>query len=268
MTTLSDPTLGILIDAIGQHDFTPAELGVMLLRCDLARYGDGSRRGDTTELLVSALLGAQEQAAAAGDHQAHHGLLKFVRVFIEKTIRMPAFAPRWLTELREGLLADGYQMRWASGCLPNEAGRFDLVPTDAGPVPLAPEINALEQDLGARGYTVTLNHYKQAVNAYRQHDFEAANGQLRAALEDLVVQLAIKHAGFAKPIGQGGGGPAIEHLKATVGLAPDDGGDLLRGLWKMSHTNGSHPGRSDADEARFRLHTVTAIARLLLHRFR
>lgn len=50
-------------------------------------------------------------------------------------------------------------------------------------------------------------------------------------------------------------------------MAAADGGDMLKGLWAMSHTKGSHPGRSDADETRFRLHAITATARLLLHRF-
>jgi hypothetical protein len=42
---------------------------------------------------------------------------------------------------------------------------------------------------------------------------------------------------------------------------------MLKGLWKMIHTKGSHPGRSDAHETRFRMHAITATARLLLHRF-
>ena len=51
-------------------------------------------------------------------------------------------------------------------------------------------------------------------------------------------------------------------------LPEDDGGLLLRGLWKLSHTNGWHPGQSDPDEARFRMQVITAtIARFLLNHF-
>jgi hypothetical protein len=46
-----------------------------------------------------------------------------------------------------------------------------------------------------------------------------------------------------------------------------DGGLLLRGLWQLSHTRGSHPGRSDADEARFRMQVITAAARFLRKHF-
>lgn len=144
---------------------------------------------------------------------------------------------------------------------------FDILPTDAGPVPLATEISALERELGLRGYSIALNHYRQAINAFLQHDYEAANSQLRTTLEDIVVQLAIHHTNFIKPPKRGGGGPAIDALKGTANLAAGDGGDLLKGLWNMSHTKGSHPGSSDADEARFRVQVITAVARLLLHRF-
>jgi hypothetical protein len=81
------------------------------------------------------------------------------------------------------------------------------------------------------------------------------------------VRLATAHAGYVKPARQGGGGPAIACLKQTPNLAKDDGGDMLSGLWSMAHTKGSHPGASNADEARFRVQVITATARLLLHRF-
>lgn len=42
---------------------------------------------------------------------------------------------------------------------------------------------------------------------------------------------------------------------------------MLRSLWRMCHTNGPHPGLSDADEARFRMQVVTATSRFLLKRF-
>jgi hypothetical protein len=56
----------------------------------------------------------------------------------------------------------------------------------------------------------------------------------------------------------GGGGQAVRHLKATESLADNDGGDLIEALWNMRHTKGSHPGRSDANETRFRMQVITA----------
>jgi len=81
------------------------------------------------------------------------------------------------------------------------------------------------------------------------------------------MRLAEDHTSYIRPAKAGDGGNAIKQLKRAPALTPADGGDILEGLWAMSHTKGSHPGRSDADETRFRLHAITATARLLLHRF-
>lgn len=46
-----------------------------------------------------------------------------------------------------------------------------------------------------------------------------------------------------------------------------DGGHLIQGVWDISHTNGSRPGLSDAQEARTRMQFITAAAQLLLRHF-
>jgi hypothetical protein len=53
----------------------------------------------------------------------------------------------------------------------------------------------------------------------------------------------------------------------ACGAGRRSGGQLLRGVWQLNHTHGSHPGQSDADEARFRMQVITATARFLLKRF-
>jgi hypothetical protein len=92
----------------------------------------------------------------------------------------------------------------------------------------------------------------------------SANGDLRTALEDLVTRLAEDRAGYARQPQANQGYAAIRHLIQTGHLPEGDGGMLLLGLWKLSHTNGPHPGQSDGDEARFRLQVITATARFLL----
>lgn len=178
------------------------------------------------------------------------------------------------------MLSDGYELTWQIEDVMQPGNPFESAfghrkvktkyqaqPTDAGPVPLGSEITALEGELAARGYAVALNHYRQAVDNFRNHQHEAANSQLRTALEDLLVQLAEAHAGYTKTAGQGGGWQAIEKLTSTASLNEKNGGLLLQGFWKMGHTDGSHPGTSNADESRFRLQVMTACTRLLLHRF-
>ena len=185
----------------------------------------------------------------------------------------------WFSELRDALLADGYQISW-DGDTPRTVPllgdvqvaipgsiRYSILPTDASPVPLAPEISALEAELSTRGYTSVLNHYRQAVDGFTNHKYESANGDLRTTLEDLVTRLAEDHAGYQRQPHASQGGAAINRMIQSGRLPEDDGGLLLRGLWRLSHTNGSHPGQSDADESRFRMQVITATARMLLRRF-
>lgn len=102
---------------------------------------------------------------------------------------------------------------------------------------------------------------------FLHHNYEAANGALRTTLEDLVSRLAREHAGYVGQGKPGEGGRAINHMVDMGSLPENDGGLLLKGIWKLAHTRGSHPGRSDAEEARFRMVIITAIARFLLDRF-
>ena len=145
--------------------------------------------------------------------------------------------------------------------------RYKILPTDAAPVPLAGEISALEAELTARGYTSVLNHYQQAIDGFTNHKYESANGDLRTTLEDLVVRLAEDHTGYQRKEKASQGYNTIRHMLDNGHLPEDDGGMLLHGLWKLSHTHGSHPGQSDADEARFRMQVITATARFLLRHF-
>lgn len=45
-----------------------------------------------------------------------------------------------------------------------------------------------------------------------------------------------------------------------------DGKNFLNGLFKMLHTDGSHPGLSDEDHSTFRLHLALITGRALLRR--
>jgi hypothetical protein len=266
VSTLSDPTLGLLIE-IADALFTRSDLRTLLMRSDLNQYGqNGSNKA---EMLRGAFLRAQE-AAKQGDQQAHRRLLTFVRLLVEKAVRDPEDPPPrlQLDELREALLADGFQLHWEYEGEDPWSGtyQYKLLPTDAGPVPLAPEIGALQAQLTSRGFMDALNHYRQAVDSFIHHNYEAANSQLRTALEDLVTHLARQYTGYVGQGRPGEGGRAIQHMIDRGRLPEDDGGLLLRGVWKMTHSRGSHPGRSDADEARFRMLIITAISRFLLAR--
>jgi hypothetical protein len=132
-------------------------------------------------------------------------------------------------------------------------------------MPLSEEITALEADFMKLGLTVGLNHYRQAVRNFVDQDFEAANSQLRAMLESVIIHFA-EAKGFSQTR-QGQGGDAIAYLRDNGHLPEKDGGEFVRGLWRIIHTNGPHPGTTTAGEVHFRMLTLTGAARYLIDRF-
>ena len=275
MDGLSDPTLGVLVEA-GEH-LSRSDLLTMLQRADLLKYSPlttGIKAENKAELIRARLLGAR----AAGNSSAHRGLLAFATELVQREVKNPEHPPPWFGDLRETLLADGYALTWegatprtistgSTGIFVRGSIKYKILPTDAAPVPLPEQITALEAELSARGYTSVLNHYQQAIDGFTHHKYESANGDLRTALEDLVTRLAEDHTGYQRQPQANQGAAAITHMLNSGQLPEDDGGMLLRGLWKLSHTNGSHPGQSDPDEARFRMQVITAVARFLLNHF-
>jgi len=270
---LSESTLGVLVEA-GQQ-MTGTNLKTLLLKAGIF-YRD-TNDPDKPELIRWRLVRARQEAKD-GDEAAARGLLTFATQLVQKTVRNPEHPPSWFGELRDALLADGYELRW-EGTLPvtMPSGRlvfgidgdirYKILLTDSAAVPLAGEISALEAELWARGYTSVLNHYRQAVDGFTNRKYESANSDLRTALEDLITRLAEEHTGYQRRPGSSQGGAAIAHMINGRHLPEDDGGMMLRGLWKLSHTHGPHPGQSDADETRFRMQVITASARMLLKRF-
>jgi hypothetical protein len=271
MRVLSDPTLGLVVEIAADY-FSDSDLKTLLMRADLWQYGEGKGRGNKQELVRSSLLAARDHAEEYGDtDDVRRALLTFIRMIVERTVRNPADTWPWFPELREALLADGYELTWdvkeTDPWGPAPASNFRIRPTDAGPVPLSTEISALEAELRSRSYNQALNHYQQATEAFDRHHYEAANSQLRTALEDLVTRLAEDHAGYQRPAKANTGTDAIRHLIQHGHIPERDGGNMLSGLWQMIQTNGPHPGQTDADEARWRMQMVTATARFLLRHF-
>jgi len=280
-TTLSDPTLGLLIQ-ISVDTLTRDELGTLLLRADLEQnrylYIDDDFQGSSKHGLVRQRLRGAQVCAQRGDNKAHHSLLTFVRTLVEQTVRDPEMdPPSWFPGLCESLLGDGYQLTLDRSEKTIDVGglftrsevtvTYQILPTDSSPVPLAGEINALERDLLLRGYTDVVNNYRQAVTTFGQHQYEAANGQLRTTLEALVMRLAEDKTNYNGNNNAGQGGLAINHMITTGALPERDGGKMLLGLWNMIQTNGPHPGQSTADESRMRMQLITATARFLLNHF-
>lgn len=270
MTTLSDPTIGLLITgATGllNHDYEEPDLISKFRGADLWRYRDDVISFADVSAMTSHILSRAQAHAEEGDGGAHRGLLKFAGLLAQEYIRYPLEPRWWLQELQDALLADGYQLTRVGEEGPRHYIRCTILPTDTGPIPLAAEVSALETDLAKRGYTTVLDHYRQAVDSFIHRNYGAANGQLRTALEALVVQVAIDHASYTSNGKANQGGLAIKHLVDNDHVPERDGGGMIHGVWQMTHTKGSHPGPSTVDEASIRMQLITAAVRFLLNRF-
>lgn len=212
----------------------------------------GVQRYGKDELVASTLYAAQA-AVSSGDYDAEEGLKEFIRIVAEKA------KDDDFDRLLESVRSAGFDLH-------SVRGGIRLLPLDEPQAPLSQAITALESDLDRLGMSIARNHYRQAVDSLVDGRLEAANGQMRAMLEAVIIHAATMK-GFVRTR-QGDGGKAIKYLVEESGsLPPKEGGDYIRGLWNITHTNGPHPGTSPAGEAHFRVQAMTSAARYLIDRF-
>lgn len=168
--------------------------------------------------------------------------------------------------LLRGLALDGYVVSW------NEGAREPMLRAALpGEVDLPACDDEVHQLLKQFGFAVPLGHLDQAIDAHARGDWAAANSQIRSFLEGLVSDIAHHIEPQLK-----GQSPSAENCRALLAergfLSKDrnewtvDGKNFLNGLFKMLHTDGSHPGLSDEDHSTFRLHLALITGRALLRR--
>jgi hypothetical protein len=144
------------------------------------------------------------------------------------------------------------------------------LPTDIG----LPEAESdLMRLLNQHGLTVAKGHLEQAFDNHTKGNWAAANSQIRAFLEGLFDDLAVKidPSASVKKSGQ----DRRAHLASvnpplfdrTLNEWGDNGVGLVNGLMARLHPQGAHPGLSDEDDSTFRLHLVLLTARLFLARY-
>jgi hypothetical protein len=179
----------------------------------------------------------------------------------------PGFEMPVQTAFLRGLARDGFVVEFDDrkrnptlrAALPEE---IDLPETDD-------EVHEL---LKLYQFVTPKGHLDQAIEAHTRGDWAACNAQLRTFLESLFDQLA-----HAVDAGRAAQLPSSENRRAMLAergfLAIDrnewtnDGKNFVNGLFKMLHTDGSHPGLSNEDHATFRLHIVLVTARTFLRRY-
>ncbi len=136
-----------------------------------------------------------------------------------------------------------------------------LMPTTPEPASLGPILSQLEKDLSSRELKIAARHYSQACENLAAGNFEAANGQIRSFMENLFITFCDKVSGKKFK----DAGAALQHLKQIDKIDASEWNNF-RGFWDSCQSNGPHHGLSNNEEAIFRVHMATAIARYLLHK--
>lgn len=174
--------------------------------------------------------------------------------------------------LVRGLALDGFVVEWAEDW-PHDPRLRAALPAE---VDLPVTDDEVHQLLKHFGFTVSLGHLDQAIEAHTRGDWAAANSQTRTFFESLFDQIAA----FIDPAAAATAGSS-ENRRAWLATEPrpkflskernewtNDGKNYVNGLFKMLHTEGSHPGLSDEDRSTFRLHVVLVTARTFLRRLK
>lgn len=187
-----------------------------------------------------------------------------VRAAVDLTIRGDTEDAEQLRFIR-GLALNGYVVSWSDDerepvlrmSLPNV---IDLPAGDD-------EVHRLLKQFS---FTTPLGHLDQAIDAHTRGDWAAANSQIRSFMESLLNEVA-QNLRPAEATGL-----SSENKRALLAninfLSKDrnewtqDGKNYLNGLFKMLHTDGSHPGLSNEDHSTFRLHVGLVTGRMLLRR--
>lgn len=138
-----------------------------------------------------------------------------------------------------------------------------LVPTTPKPAELATELSQLELDLKDLGLTVASVHYRQAYESFVAGNSEAANGQIRSFMENLLIEVAKRQTTKTRS----NAAAALQDLR-DARFFDEPEWQMVRGFWHGIQDKGPHHGLSDEQEALFRLHIATSIARYAMHKSR
>lgn len=181
-------------------------------------------------------------------------------------VTVPQYAKNEQERFLRGLALDGYIVSW------EEDTRTPLLRAALpGEVDLPAADDEVHQLLKKFGFNVPLGHLDQAIDAHTRGDWAAANSQMRTFLEGLLSDIAShidpqKAATLASSENRRAWLAEREFLSSSRNEWTKDGKNYLNGLFKMLHTDGSHPGLSDEDHSTFRLHVGLITGRTLLRR--
>ncbi|MBB4846016.1 hypothetical protein HNP55_004570 [Paucibacter oligotrophus] len=171
--------------------------------------------------------------------------------------------------LVRALALDGFVVEWRDEA-PNAPVLRAALPAEVDLPAADDEVHRLLKEFA---FQTALGHLDQAIEAHTRGDWAAANSQTRTFLESLFEHIAHK-IDPAEAAARGSSENRRAWLAEREFLSKprnewtNDGKNYLNGLFKMLHTEGSHPGLSDEDRSTFRLHLVLITARTFLRRLK
>ena len=186
--------------------------------------------------------------ALRGRDDGGAALTRLVEYVLER--RGAGWAPS--DRLLQSLRVDGFE--WGDG---------KLLPTTPQPAALGPELSQLERDLQNLGLNVAAEHYRQAHESFVASNWEAGNGQIRSFVEEFLIELGKSETSKARSDTSA----ALQDLR-DKSFFDDPEWQMLKGFWQGIQDKGPHRGLSHEQEALFRLHVATSIARYAIHKSR
>lgn len=247
--TLSGSTQAILTDTASAYPH--GELTTLLKHAELGKNDPGATKPNGSWINKPTRV-----SEAFGKNPETEKLLSLATRMLNQKAR-GSEAPGWVDDLRKSLFKDGYDVVQSQ-----ESGTWSIGPLGAAEIPLPPQVSDLEASLRDKGFIVASEHYKQAFDAFKRQEWESANAATRTTTEGFLVEIAKSKFGYAGS----SGGDAIEQLRQRDYFEQGEH-DYLKGFWKMSHVNGSHPGLSNQEEALFRFSAATSALTFFIHRW-
>jgi hypothetical protein len=260
---ISQKTVGLLIDYLDRNT-SQATLGGVLKRHNL---GDADPGPDDRKFSTMSKAKRADKALTAAIKSRHEPDLLDLAATALRDQEDDSASPEWVRELLTSLRADGFACTatttvikpasaWATA---ETETRWAITPLGYTGLPVASLASDLANQLTAKGFSTAAGHYDQALRAFHAQNWAASNSQLRTTFESVLVELATRRTGTAPTQG----GPAMNALQGNGDL-PYGLNEYVRGLWKLSHAAGSHPGLSDEDDAHHRIYAISAIVGLLV----
>jgi len=258
------PTLVAAVELLEQH--TQARFNQMVLRLGLEEEIPSATA--TSVAKKCDLLGRIVVQRAEAVIDTLDGSMTLGEAVVRQAVELAQQEPRHplQTAFARGLARDGYVLCW------DQYGRQATLRVALPSELQLPETDdQVHQLLKVLQFETPHGHLDQAIEAHTRGDWAAANGQLRTFIESLFDDIAFsvrREEAQRRPTSE-----SRRALLAEIGfLATDrnewtpDGKNYINGLFKMLHTEGSHPGLSDEDHCTFRLHVVLVTARTFLRR--